>query len=139
MKLKQSQNPQHLNPYVFQSDFLEFCHRAGPKNYTLTRTIVIELGTKPNGSCSGTGWTLSEMGELTLLKGFRSNGPNVVPDSACRMLAAFVHDALCSKQAKGAYGYWRKNKIYADIMRAQGGGAMSYVDFAGLLLGNWAS
>ena len=72
---------------------------------------IMTLAQKPKSGAAGDGWVLAENGDLLLMKGYRWNGPNVVQDATCKMLASAIHDALCTKEGEG--------------------------EFAGVILGQW--
>lgn len=136
---------ENIDPYKFQSDDNAWYKREKDGTYVYIRSIVVELKVKPriqngkeNAGCCGNSWTLSEDGKLLMYKGYRHNGPNFVDDAACRMLAAGIHDALCSPEAEGAYSYWQLQKFYSDICEAQGEKKwFAKTQFVGLLMFYW--
>ena len=129
-----------IDCFQFQKDFLEWTECNEDGTYTMQVDIVMDLKSKPRSGAVGDGWILSNAGQLTLLKGYTWNGPNVVQDAVSKMLASAVHDVLCTKECWNQYGYWRKQAIYTDIMKAQHSGWFAAeADRLGLLLGCWTS
>lgn len=146
--------PLEVDPYVFQEDDNSWYERHPDGNYVVKQDLIIKLKVKPvspkkgvSPGCAGDHFVLSEDGDLYIMKGFTFNGPDFLDDAACRMLAAMVHDALCTAEARGQYSYWQKNKFFGDICNAQGDALQlgrikirfGNLWFVGLLAGNWAN
>lgn len=130
--------PISINPYKFRGDWNKLYTTGKDGWYQMDYSVIINLKVKPKSGATGDGWTLAENGTLLLLKGFRWNGANVVQDAPCKMLASAVHDVLCLDECEGQYSYYRRQKIFRDIMIAQGGGwLLSNIDFIGVLAGQW--
>lgn len=126
------------NPYKFEPDVLEWLKMDGLGNYMLCRDVVIHLKHKPRKAVKCGRSELTAEGFLLLRHGFRFNGPNVIADRPTRLLASLVHDALCKEEFRDCYGYWRRNRIYADIEIAQHEPRwLAELHFIGLLAGNW--
>jgi hypothetical protein len=130
--------PDYIDPYLFQTDWNKRYTVGVDGWYTMDGDVILDLKCKPKSGAAGDGWVLSDSGQLLLCKGYRWNGANVVQDANCKMLSSAVHDVLCQKECLGQYGYIRRQLIYRDIMKAQGGGwLLSNINLAGTVLGQW--
>lgn len=128
-----------LNPYVFIPDFGKRYKRIVDGLYVVAdHPLKIKLRDKPKCACKGEYCSLSENGVLVLEVGFKWNGANFVPDRECNMISSAIHDVLCKPEFLKAYGYWKRQDIYADVMKAQGGGwFLSNWERTGCLIGQW--
>ena len=139
----------YVNPYVYQPNVLEWLKRTSDgQKYQMVQPIILDLGVPPTSGCANPFFVLSEAGQLYVLNRYTFNGPNVVPDSPWRMLAALAHDLLCEEDCKGQYSYYQKNLFYYKILCAQIGPTAkpltrlyyktdAIIEFAALLAGNW--
>ena len=129
-----------INPYTRQHQPLAWIGVNDDGTYSLVVGLSIVLGRCPQpGKWSCPGARLEGDGDLVIESGSKWNGPNVVDDAVCRMLASLVHDILCTPGMLGAYGYTERQRIYRDILVAQGEARwFANVQFGLLWLGNWA-
>lgn len=134
-------NAYRINPYTMQHQPLAWIRVNDGGTYSLVVPLTIVLGKCPRpGKWCIKGARLEGDGDLAVQLGSEWNGPNVMDDAVCRMLASLVHDILCSTGMLGAYSYLDRQRIYRDILIAQGEARWSAaLQYAGLVLGNWTT
>lgn len=128
-----------INPYKFCDDFQRNFRMLKNGEYEIiVNAVSFQLGIKVKKTVIGSGCKLTTSGVLTLYKGFRWNGPNVVQDAMSKIMAAAIHDALYDPKLAAVTGYLDKQTCYYRVCVAQGASKVDAgKDWLGLVLGAW--